>query len=308
METMKTNNSIAGDLLEAARLTRAGRLLDATAAIQRTLRARSAAEAVVADSPPERGGPSGRVIDGVFSQAADPARIAPPRTRGRQPGAPDRDVTAQIQSANRSRCWNWFKRADQRRDAGEPAIIAGMTRAVLDRYGLDARKVYVAGLSAGGAMAAVVGAAYPDLYAAIGIHSGLAHGAAHDLPSALAAMRGAHPGPAGRTTGPTVPVIVFHDDRDATVHPSNGERVVAQSAEDPGAGARMTVERHRVAAGHAYTRTIHRDQSGRTVLEHWLVHGAGHVWFGGSDRGSFTDPKGPDATGEMLRFFGEVRA
>src|SRR6185295_9351917 len=127
---------------------------------------------------------------------------------------------AQTRAANRSRCWNWFKRGDQRRDKGEPAIIAGMTREVMSRYGIDARKVYVAGLSAGGAMAAVMGATYPDLFAAIGIHSGLAVGSAHDVPSAFAAMRGMPPPCArasvsGQATR-AVPVIVFHGDRDKT--------------------------------------------------------------------------------------------
>jgi poly(hydroxyalkanoate) depolymerase family esterase len=136
---------------------------------------------------------------------------------------------AQIKSANQSNCWNWFKRAHQRRDKGEPAILAGMTREVMKRYGIDERKVYVAGLSAGGAMAAVMSAAYPDLFAAVGIHSGLPVGSAHDVASAFAAMRGAPPMPAsGAAAGRIVPAIVFHGDRDATVHPSNGAQVASQ--------------------------------------------------------------------------------
>ena len=218
---------------------------------------------------------------------------------------------AQTPTANRSKCWNWFKRADQRRGSGEPAIIAGMTRDVLDRYRLDARQVYVAGLSAGGAMAAVMGAAYPDLYAAIGIHSGLASGVAHDLPSALAAMRGplvpVRGGSAAPSAARPVPVIVFHGDRDATVHPRNGEHVISQSVHRADAlSGDVRVEHGQVPGGHAYTRTVHRDPQGRIVLEHWLVHGAGHAWSGGSTRGSFTDPRGPDATREMMRFFDQV--
>ena len=215
----------------------------------------------------------------------------------------------QTHAANRSRCWNWFKRGDQRRDQGEPAILAGMTREVMRRYRIDQGKVYVAGLSAGGAMAAVMGTVYPEIYAAVGVHSGLACGSAHDLASALAAMRGApapvcgdHPGSTPRAAA--TPTIVFHGDRDQTVHPRNGEHVASRSLEQSGASsADVRIERGRVPGGHAYTRTIHRDSMGRVVLEYWLVHGGGHAWFGGSPRGSYTDPKGPDAAREMVRFF-----
>ncbi len=215
---------------------------------------------------------------------------------------------AQSNSANASRCWNWFRREDQVKDRGEPAIIAGMTREIVDHYRLDSRKVYVAGLSAGGAMAAVMGVTYPDLYAAVGIHSGLACGSAHDLPSALAAMKGM-PAPAGRPGGPTatshaIPTIVFHGDRDRTVHPRNGANVIAQSVHSAGnGGGEILTESGAAPHGHAYTRTIHRDASGRVVLEHWLVHGGGHAWFGGDRAGSYTDPRGPNAAAEMLRFF-----
>jgi poly(3-hydroxybutyrate) depolymerase len=183
-----------------------------------------------------------------------------------------------------------------------------MTREIASRYGIDARKVYVAGLSAGGAMAAVMGAAYPDLYAAVGIHSGLAAGSAHDVPSAFAAMQGTPPPPvraaASSHAKRTLPIIVFHGDRDSTVHPRNGEQVVfASAARNAASGNTVSVERGRVPGGHAYTRTVHTDPDARVVLEHWLVHGAGHAWAGGSASGSYTDPKGPDAAREMLRFF-----
>jgi poly(hydroxyalkanoate) depolymerase family esterase len=215
----------------------------------------------------------------------------------------------QTHAANRSRCWNWFKRSDQRRDQGEPAILAGMTREVMHRYRIDQGRVYVAGLSAGGAMAAVMGTAYPELYAAVGVHSGLACGSAHDLPSAFAAMRGTPAPMSGDHAGSTplataTPTIVFHGDQDKTVHPRNGEHVVSRSLEQDGASsADASTERVQVPGGHAYTRTIHRDLTGRVVLEYWLVHGGGHAWFGGSPRGSHTDPKGPDAAREMIRFF-----
>jgi poly(hydroxyalkanoate) depolymerase family esterase len=215
----------------------------------------------------------------------------------------------QTRAANRSRCWNWFNHADQRRGQGEPAVLAGMTQEIARRYRIDEGKVYIAGLSAGGAMAAVMGVAYPEIYAAVGVHSGLPSGSAHDLPSALAAMRGmptpksADPAESTRAA-PATPTIVFHGDRDRTVHPRNGEQLVSRSLQQNGAsGADASIERARVPGGHAYTRAIHRDSAGRVVLEYWRVHGGGHAWFGGSPRGSYTDPKGPDAAREMIRFF-----
>jgi poly(hydroxyalkanoate) depolymerase family esterase len=216
----------------------------------------------------------------------------------------------QAASANPSRCWNWFQAAHQRRGQGEPSLIAGITRQVMATYRVDPARVYVAGMSAGGAMAAIMGAAYPDLYAAVGVHSGLASGAARDLRSAFAAMRRGQPTPAADTgPGPRLdlPLIVFHGDRDTTVHPRNGEHLLAQAL-PPSAGEpdpRVTVGHGQVPGGHAYTRTLYHDATARVVGEHWLVHGAGHAWSGGSPTGSFTDPRGPDAAREMLRFFQE---
>ena len=209
---------------------------------------------------------------------------------------------AQSQQANPQRCWNWFKQNHQQRGRGEPSLIAGMTRDVMAQHSIDPARVYVAGLSAGGAMAAILGDAYPDLYAAVGVHSGLAAGAAADLPSALAAMK-AGSASTGAGAGGT-PAIVFHGDADATVHPRNGEQAVAASA-----GAGSTIEELRVPGssgnGRASTRRVHRAADGRVLAEHWLVHGAAHAWSGGSANGSYTDARGPDATGEMLRFFFE---
>jgi len=400
-----TNKGIPIGLIEATRLTRAGRLLEATALIQRTLRNSSApaedaerhtsngdgdlgdnvieaeysnvAEAehpggiplqrAVVDDISEalglnrlfRDSPNGdsaaslrrpptTVVDGQPGQfvtgsyanqaGARPYKLYIPTTYAGQPlplvvmlhgctQSPDdfADGTrmntlaeerqclvlypAQTHAANNARCWNWFKRGDQRRDQGEPEILAGMTRDVMDRYGVDPGKVYVAGLSAGGAMAAVMGTAYPELYAAVGIHSGLACGSANDLRSAFAAMRGMPASIAGRSTAsrsPALakPTIVFHGDRDKTVHPRNGERVVAQSVEQHNASRiDASTELGQVPGGHAYTRTVYRDSDGRIVLEHWLVHDGGHAWFGGNPRGSYVDPKGPEAAREMIRFF-----
>jgi poly(hydroxyalkanoate) depolymerase family esterase len=339
-------------LIEATRLTRTGRLREATELIQRTLRREPGAQRAGNGAVP------GRVIDAEFTKVEERARSG---ELDRQSGAfitgsygnhagtrpyklyipsvhagqalplivmlhgctqtPDDFAAgtrmnrlaeeqacfvlypAQTHAGNQSRCWNWFKRGDQRRDQGEPAIIAGMTRAVQKRYGIDSRKVYVAGLSAGGAMAAVVGEAYPDLYAAIGVHSGLAVGSAHDVPSAFAAMRGLQSS-SRSTSARAVPIIVFHGDQDTTVHPRNGEQVVSAAAP----GRDVTMDRGQVPGGHAYTRTVHSDSTGRVIVEHWLVHGAGHAWSGGSTRGSYTDPKGPDATRQMRRFFDQVSA
>ena len=223
---------------------------------------------------------------------------------------------AQAKTANGSHCWNWFQTAHQRRDEGEPSIIAGITREIARSYKIDASRIYVAGLSAGGAMAAVLAATYPELYAAVGIHSGLPYGIAHDMPSAFAAMkrRKSKAGVAKmqvKTPSPlntVVPAIVFHGDRDMTVHPVNGDQVLTQCV--PVTGERNDlIETHEGVAseGRTYTKTIVRDAQGSIVAEKWIVHGAGHAWSGGSNKGSFTDPKGPSASAEMMRFFLEHR-
>lgn len=225
---------------------------------------------------------------------------------------------AQSKSANPSRCWNWFKHAHQQRGRGEPALIADMTLVVMNRYAVDASRVYVAGLSAGGAMAAIVAAAYPEIFAAVGVHSGLPRGAASDMVEALTVMKkgvaGARsdvqPNRFGAKTTP--PTIVFHGDQDETVHPRNGEQVIAAALGErdgvagpssPFTQNRPKVERGVSASGRRYTRSTHHDHRGNAFAEHWLVHGAGHAWFGGRATGSHTDAAGPDATREMLRFF-----
>jgi poly(hydroxyalkanoate) depolymerase family esterase len=219
---------------------------------------------------------------------------------------------AQPTSANASKCWNWFRPGDQARGQGEPALIAGITREVMRDYSIDEDRVYAAGLSAGAAAAAILAAAYPDLYAAIGVHSGLACGAASDAPSAFAAMRQSHSATRRRSGSSfsgragysrTVPAIVFHGDQDTIVHPGNGDQVIAQLQEGLNSGLRTMVEHGQVPGGRAYSRTLHHDPRGRAIFEQWIIHGAGHAWSGGSPAGSYTDPHGPDATREMLRFF-----
>ncbi|GEO98522.1 extracellular catalytic domain type 1 short-chain-length polyhydroxyalkanoate depolymerase [Methylobacterium haplocladii] len=221
----------------------------------------------------------------------------------------------QIQGANAQKCWNWFQPNDQGRERGESGIIAGLTRAILAEHPIDPSRVYIAGLSAGGAKAVNVARAYPDLFAGVGVHSGLAAGCARDLPSALMAMRAGAPGaeqPGGGSgfgTGQAsdavrVPTIVFHGANDATVNPKNGDEVLAQAGI---AGLSPRRESGTQPGGHRYARTRYADGQGRVQVESWRIDGAGHAWSGGSKTSSYTDPLGPDASRAMLDFFAEHR-
>ena len=230
----------------------------------------------------------------------------------------------QPHSANPNGCWNWFRPGDQHRGGGEPALIVAMLRDVMARHPVDAQRVYVAGLSAGGAMAALLGREYPDLFAAVGVHSGLQAGAAHNVMGALSAMKnGAKPGAATHHAAdapalPPPPVIVFHGDADTTVHAHNGEQLIEATlstlATAPGDGQTTveTVHQGQSRGGQSYTRKVYTVAggapsasalTGTVVAEHWVLHGAGHAWAGGHAGGSHTDPAGVDATAEMLRFF-----
>jgi poly(hydroxyalkanoate) depolymerase family esterase len=214
---------------------------------------------------------------------------------------------SQCKSANASLCWNWFKPGDQTRGAGEPSIIAGITTEIIAEHDIDPQRVFVAGLSAGGAMAAVMGATYPEIYAAVGIHSGLPYRSASDVASAFSAMRG-NPGQQGhqRKSRATpdhalrVRTIVFHGDADHIVHLSNAERIVGAHARGGDSVERVKA---RSSVSRTYTRVVTRDKTGTAVVEHWLIHGSGHAWSGGSPDGTYTDPHGPDASRAMLRFF-----
>jgi poly(hydroxyalkanoate) depolymerase family esterase len=213
----------------------------------------------------------------------------------------------QSEAANQTRCWNWFNAANQRRDQGEPSIIAGMTREVIRSYNIDARRVYIAGMSAGGAMAATMAATYSDLYAAVGIHSGMPYGAAQNFLAAIAAMKnGAAVG--ARLPSKSIPLIVFHGDQDIIVNSRNGEQVVSQWLGDsvPNRRPETATAQASEGNGHAFTRTLYHDGSGHVVAENWLVHDAGHAWSGGGSGGSFAVSAGPDASREMVRFFSTV--
>lgn len=223
----------------------------------------------------------------------------------------------QDQGANSSKCWNWFKAMDQQRDQGEPALIAGITRKIMADYHVDERRVFIAGMSAGGAMAAIMADAYPELYAAVGIHSGLPFGAANDLPSALAAMRGAASQSKKSSTDAAVPIIVFHGDQDHTVNSKNADRIMeAYLASSQSRTLTAQKENGSGKQGRRYTRTRYADNAAfpkteqteqieytPAPAEQWVIHGAGHAWSGGNSQGSFTDAAGPDASREMLRFF-----
>jgi poly(hydroxyalkanoate) depolymerase family esterase len=339
------------DMTEATRLTRSGRLAEATALIQRTLgrSAGGAADSGAPAAPPsetfphpgahpglahrpetDQAGPgpaTGRFVDASFTNAAGTRsyKLYVPSgydgqavplvvmlhgctqtaddfaagTRMNQLAERDTFLVAypeQAGAANQQRCWNWFLRAHQRRDAGEPSLLAGITRQVMATYRVDPGRVFVAGLSAGGAMAAVLAATYPDLFAAAGIHSGLAYRAAHDVSSAYAAMRDGPPA-GGPAAGGTVPLIVFQGDRDTTVAPANAAALLSPWSKSTAP---------EVVPGRGWTRRIYHDGDGRVAAEWWSVHRLGHAWSGGSPEGSFTKPAGPDASAELVRFFSEV--
>lgn len=211
----------------------------------------------------------------------------------------------QERNANASSCWNWFSPLHQGRDRGEPALIAGITRQVVEEFDIDRDQVFVAGLSAGGAMAAILSRTHPDLFAGIGIHSGLCYGCAKGAMSAMAAMRSVGPSGRERRTasqlGRPVRTIIFHGTADRTVTPGNGDQVFRDACSDivgrvkPGVTSSVN--------GRNCRRTVIENGDGRSLTEYWQIEGGGHAWSGGQTRGSFTDARGPDASAEIIRFF-----
>lgn len=207
---------------------------------------------------------------------------------------------SQPATANAGGCWNWFAPAHQARDRGEPAILAGLTRQLMGEFGFARAQVFVAGLSAGGAMAAVMVETYPELFSGAGIHSGLAYRSANDVMSAFAAMRG-DPTDVGAVVLARRPhpvrTIIFQGDADKTVHPANARRIIAGLV-----AADWTVSKHRGEAnGQAFSREVYSNSAGQVEL--WSIAGAGHAWSGGDPNGSYASRGGPDASAEIVRFF-----
>lgn len=212
----------------------------------------------------------------------------------------------QTMGENRAKCWNWYRPDHQQVDEGEPSILAGITREIAATHRVDAERIFVAGLSAGASMAAILGHTYPTLFRAIGVHSGTPYLSAHSAPSALATLtgHGFHKSGSERPVSALpVPMIVFQGDRDHVVDPVNAEALVHQAG---AVGLAGTTERGRIPDGHEFTREVFTNDAGHARVERWTVHGAGHAWSGGSAEGAYTDPKGPDASVEMLRFFMEA--
>ncbi|MEY2534695.1 MAG: hypothetical protein QOF29_2605 [bacterium] len=234
----------------------------------------------------------------------------------------------QSREDNPQGCWNWFTSAHQARDGGEPAFIAAAARAVIEDTAhatIDGRRVFVAGMSAGGAMAGIMAATHPDLFAAVAVHSGLAYRSATTLPGATSAMSRGGPDPEqlgraafaamGAAARP-VAAIVIHGTGDHVVSAVNGEQVVRQwmatnrlaagGAYAPDVAEPAETTRHRSAGGRDWTRRQWTDAGGALVQEHIVVEGMGHAWSGGAAGGSYTDPRGPSASDAIWEFFARV--
>lgn len=211
----------------------------------------------------------------------------------------------QSATANLARCWNWHRPVNQRRGMGEPALIAALTRHVVTLCKANAARVYIAGISAGGAAAAIVGAAYPDLFVAVGVHSGIAHGNISTLLQARSAMQNgvSTESDVRGTKAAPLPTIVFHGDQDGTVHPANATGFVSTLRRSSDVPLHIQEVTGRSDGGRNFTRSVYRIGGGKVLLERWTIHGTGHAWSGGKVTESYTDPAGPNASREFVRFF-----
>jgi poly(hydroxyalkanoate) depolymerase family esterase len=209
----------------------------------------------------------------------------------------------QTSGFNQMKCWNWFNINNQERGRGEPHILAGITSRLIEEQNIDPSHVYIAGFSAGAAMAVVMAATYPELFAGVGVHSGLPYKAASDVPSAFAAMDNTSVGGYRPSTHnhrwPRS--IVFHGDRDETVHPANGWRVFEEVSHsgDPEAQTLTLEEAH----FDTHQQSTYYSPDGLSIAEHWLIRGGRHAWSGGRSTGTYTASDGPSASREMMRFF-----
>jgi len=208
----------------------------------------------------------------------------------------------QSRGENAQSCWNWFRRGDQRRDRGEPAILSGLARSAAAGHGIPDGAIFAAGLSAGGAMAAILGETYPEVFSAVAVHSGLPVESAKDVASAFAAMSGNPTPRVSKAPGRVARTIVLHGTADSTVHPGNGQEIIRQVLHH-GPQVTLQADDRGQIGGRTYSRSVTTDPSGAMLAEHWEIEGLGHGWSGGSRTGTYTDPKGPDASAEIVRFF-----
>jgi poly(hydroxyalkanoate) depolymerase family esterase len=326
-------NLNAGALRRAMENTRAGHLVDATALIQKTLAQHGLVPSATGTAQPMANSvnptktPAGRKgftcqsgsrdyvvhrpdgkVRGVLLMlhgcTQTPEDFATGTNIVEQADAMGIVVILPVQSQkdNAQSCWSWFSGADQKRGRGEPAILAALTAQIAAEHGIDNKHTYVAGLSAGGAMAVILGQTYPDVFQGVGVHSGLPYGCARGVTEAFGAMNGTSPRARSKPAACQVPTIVFHGTADQTVKPANGEHIIADTLDALGGQQTQLVNRA-TAGGRSFCQTTTLAADGTTLAEHWQIDGLGHAWSGGNSRGSHTDVNGPDATAEMLRFF-----